>query len=209
MRLSERLRPTRLTDLIQPQALIDRLERMVRERQLMNMMFHGEPGTGKTSAARIIIAGMEANIYEINGAPDAGINTFRTNFIPWASSCSLSGGPKVCFIDEGEKLPRNTQVAMRGAIEKYGQVAFLITANDDEKLDVALRSRCMPLCFDIMNKDYAQVIARLGPYYERRLKELGCSVDPPRLREIINVYFPDLRSIANHIEFELAGENVA
>jgi hypothetical protein len=43
MSLSERLRPTRLSDLIQPRAVIAPLERMVAERKLMNMMFYGEP----------------------------------------------------------------------------------------------------------------------------------------------------------------------
>ena len=111
------------------------------------MMFYGEPGIGKTSAARIVIASVEADDYEINGSLETGIDTFRTDFVLWASSCSLCGGPKVCFIDECEKLSANAQAALRGVIEEYGHVTFLMTANDHLKLDAALRSRCMPITF--------------------------------------------------------------
>jgi replication factor C small subunit len=151
---------------------------------------------------------VEADDCEINGSRDAGINTFRTDFDPWASSCSLSGGPKVCFIDDCEKMSVNAQAALRGVIEEYGHVTFLLTANDHLKLDAALRSRCMPVCFDIMHKDYPGVIARLCARYEQRLKELGFAVNPARLAEIVHLRFPDLRGIANRIEFEFGGEQV-
>jgi replication-associated recombination protein RarA len=52
---SEMLRPQQLVDLSQPERVIDRLQRMVETRSLMNMLLHGELGTGKTSAARILI----------------------------------------------------------------------------------------------------------------------------------------------------------
>ena len=206
MSLSERLRPTRLSDLIQPRAVIAPLERMVAERRLMNMMFYGEPGIGKTSAARIVIASLKADAHEINGSRETGIDTFRTDFVLWASSCSLCGGPKVCFIDECEKLSANTQAALRGVIEEYGHVTFLMTANDHLKLDAALRSRCMPTAFGILHKDYTEVMARLCTRYGQRLKELGFTVDPARLAEIVHLYFPDLRAIANCLEFEFAQE---
>ena len=52
--LSELLRPTELADLIQPLEIIQGLERMVDKRSLLNMMFYGRPGLGKTSAAQIL-----------------------------------------------------------------------------------------------------------------------------------------------------------
>ena len=62
--LSELLRPTELADLIQPLELIQRLERMVERRALVNMLFHGKPGLGKTSAARILANKLDADCYE-------------------------------------------------------------------------------------------------------------------------------------------------
>ncbi len=48
--------------------------------------------------------------------------------------------------------------------------------------------------------------ARLCAHYQQRLMELGFVVDPARLAKIIHHYFPDLRAIANRLEFEFAGE---
>ena len=112
--LCEELRPTRLSDLIQPKAIVHRLERMARTGKLQNMLFHGEPRVGKTSAARILIKRTDAEPYELNGSLNAGIDTLRNEFENWASTCSLSGKRKVCFIDECEYLSRNSQAALRG-----------------------------------------------------------------------------------------------
>ena len=62
----------------------------------------------------------------------------------------------------------------------------------------------MSICFDIGPGDRAEVQANLTDRYERKLSALGMQFDKERLNEIIGIYYPDLRSIANHIEFEFA-----
>jgi replication-associated recombination protein RarA len=95
VQLCDELRPTRLSELIQPKTIVNRLERMARAGKLQNMLFHGEPGVGKTSAAQILIKRVDAEPYELNGSLSTGIDTFRSEFERWASSCSLSGKHKV------------------------------------------------------------------------------------------------------------------
>ena len=209
MQLSEHLRPRNFSDLVQPRTIIDRLEHIARGGPLQNMLFYGKPGIGKTSAARILIARVEADAIEINGSLETGIDACRTGLVMWSSSCSLFGEQKVCLVDECEYLSRNAQAALRGLIEKRQHVRFLMTANDVAKLDPALKSRCMPICFDLSKKDEPEVIARLCARYEERLKELGFVVDPTRLSEIVHVHFPDLRAIANRLEFEFARTKAA
>ena len=76
---SEVLRPTEFADLIQPSAMVQRLERMVDQRKPMNMLFYGSPGVGKTSAARILLSKLDADYYEINGSMETGIDNVRKN----------------------------------------------------------------------------------------------------------------------------------
>lgn len=52
---SETLRPQTLADLVLPDHLIASLEGCVRSGWIPNMLFHGDPGMGKTSAARILL----------------------------------------------------------------------------------------------------------------------------------------------------------
>jgi hypothetical protein len=68
-------------------------------------------------------------------------------------------------------------------------------------LTVALQSRMKRICFDILPADRADVVERLKERYETKLPELGIQFNPKRLRELVGIYFPDLRSIANQVEF--------
>ena len=207
--LSEHLRPEELGDLIQPRPVVEALVRMATEGRLRNVLFYGQPGLGKTSAARILIEQVEADTFEMNGSLNTGIDTFRTVFVLWASACSLFNRQKVCFIDEADYLSSNAQAALRGLIEAYPNVAFLLTANDFAKIDPALKSRCLPVWFDFSAEDEPEAIARLCARYEQRLKGLGFVVDAARLAEIVEHDFPDLRTIANRLEFEFVKNKVA
>ena len=165
----------------------------------MNLLFYGEPGIGKTSAARILT--INAHVYEINGSFNNGDKTMLRGIEAFASHLSMFGQPKVCFIDEAEYLTKEVQAGLRYTIEKFsGSTRFILTANDFKKITPALRSRCAPICFDVAPKDRAMVVEKMVARYEQRLTEFGYEYDPTRLREIVGIYFPDLRSIANQLE---------
>ena len=199
--LSELLRPTELADLIQPFELIQRLERMVERRALVNMLFHGKPGLGKTSAARIILKKLDTYAYRLNGSMETGINSVRDHLEDFCVNPSLDFRLKVVFIDESDFLSPNAQAGLRGLIEKTA-VPFIMTANDITKFDRALTSRCLPVNFDVGPLQATEVIKTLLPRFQEKLAHLGYSVDDKRLWELMCVSFPDLRSLANQIEFE-------
>jgi hypothetical protein len=62
----------------------------------------------------------------------------------------------------------------------------------------------MEICFDIAPADRIEVKTRLIERYESNLSMNDIAFDRKRLCELVGIYFPDLRSIANHIEFEFA-----
>ena len=84
-----------------------------------------------------------------------------------------------------------------------GNIRFIFTANDVSKLTDPIRSRFTSISFDVPAKDQADVVERLILNYERKLKKLKISFRKPIVREIVESYFPDLRSIANQFELEL------
>jgi replication-associated recombination protein RarA len=203
--VSELLRPQQLDDLTLPRRVIDRLQRMIDTGTIMNMIFYGKPGLGKTSAARVITKTIGADVYEINGSSLTGVDTVRDKVEGYASSVSLYQKPKICFIDEADYLSKNAQAALRHVIERSsGNCRYLFAVNDMSKLLPAIQSRLMAICFDIAPADRAEVQADLTDRYERRLSEWGINFDKERLTEIVGIFYPDLRSIANHIEFEFA-----
>ena len=88
---SEILRPTELADLIQGPSVIGPLTQMIERKSLQNLLFHGSPGLGKTSAAHILLTGTGADKLVLNGALSAGIDLVRTKidrFCTAASRCN-------------------------------------------------------------------------------------------------------------------------
>ena len=203
--LSEQLRPQQLSDLILPQQIIARLEHMLKAGDIMNMIFHGLPGHGKTSAARIITKHLEAHAegftYKFNGSSGTGAEDVR-KINEYASSGSLIFGPTICFIDEADYLSQNAQAALRYVIENsLDRWRFLFTANDIDKISGPLQSRMQPVCFDIAPSDRSEITERLIKRYQETLPKLGVKYDEKRLREIVGLKFPDLRKIANAFDF--------
>ena len=79
---------------------------------------------------------------------------------------------------------------------------FLFAATDIKKLIPALRSRLTEISFEVAPKDREEVQKRLMERYENMLPANGFKFDKVRIEQIIDAHFPDLRSIANNIEFE-------
>lgn len=203
--LSELLRPQNLHDLTLSDHAIRRLQEMFETRTPLNMVFHGPPGSGKTSAAKIFLAGWARfDLMQINGAMDAGIDTIRDQISGFARSpFSDSNHVKLCFIDEADHLTKIAQASLRVLIERCSdRCRFIFAANEVGKLEDPLRSRLKAIDFSIRlaNKDAVQ--DRYIGSIAGRLGELGIKFNRERLDRIVSVYFPDLRTIANEVEFE-------
>jgi DNA polymerase III delta prime subunit len=196
-------RPRRLGDLTIPQRHIDTLRRMVETGNIMNMVFYGEPGLGKTSAARVIIETAKIDAMELNGSSLNGIDAVRNRIEPFVSRMSLTGGVKVCFIDEADYLSKNAQASLRHLTENSSShCRFLFTVNELHKLIPAIQSRLTLACFDILTTEREQMLQRLRVRYRTKLADLGIKHDDTRLNEIIGIYYPDFRKIAQQIEYE-------
>jgi replication factor C small subunit len=203
--LSELLRPRQLGDLSQPQRLIDRLQRMVDTQSLMNMLFYGGAGTGKTSAARILmkLLGPE-DFIEIDGSHVARDHFIAKRIPQFCSTISFSG-VKICFIDEADDMSRNAQDALRKIIEDYSDnVRFLLAGYDARKIIPGIRSRLTEIPFDIAEADRAEIEDRLIRRLEEKLSDGGICYESERLKQIVSDNFPDFRAIANQLEFEFA-----
>ncbi len=141
----EKYRPAKLDDII----LDERTLNIVKEfkNEIPNLLFVGNPGTGKTTLARVIVNDiLGCNYLYINASDESGIDTIRHNITNFAQTKSFDGGVKVVILDEADGLTPQAQAALRNTMETFAKYCrFILTANYKHKIIPALQSRCQAL----------------------------------------------------------------
>lgn len=201
--ISELLRPSSFDELVISNDIRSRLMKMQETGNVLNMLFHGKPGSGKTSAAKIFTDCDKFDVITINGSLETSVDDVRSLIRNFCSSVSLFGKQKIVFIDESDYLSKNAQAGLRKVIEDNSDNArFIFTANEIKKMHPALCSRLLLVNFDMTS---SQIMKSLEGYRKRVMEKLTAryqEIDINRVNRIIDMHFPDYRSIANHLEFE-------
>ena len=205
--LSELLRPKTFADMALPRKLRQHLQAMVDENNLMNMIFYGSPGTGKTTAARILAGGQSLSVMVINGTEESGVDLVRRRIASFARTVSLDLAPcKLCVIDEADQLSESAQEVLRGLIEStYSNCRFIFTANDITKIHRAIQSRLMAISFDVASADQEEVLCDYTEALLDHLRQQKHSFEEAKIRQLVSLRFPDFRAIANRVEYECGG----
>lgn len=200
--ISELLRPTTFADLAIPVETSKKLQRMFDSGEVMNMLFWGMPGTGKTSAAKIFELG-NYDVLMLNGSKENGIKEVRNTIERFATAVSLYDRPKILIIDEAEFLSENAQAALRNLVETVSSnCRFVLTVNHPEKLSRAIRSRFFPINFNLTNDQIPEVCERVSTAIEKRLAEHNLHFDLSSIKKIVVESMPDFRIVANRLQFE-------
>ena len=195
---TERYRPTSLDELIVPNRIYSKINKGLYQ----NFLFYGSPGTGKTSAAKVL-SGENPTLY-INCSVETGVDTVRTKIMEWCSTLSVIDGEKklkVVILDEFDGVSDAYMKALRGTIEQYHQTArFIATCNYFNKIPDNIQSRFECINFDFNEDEETEVEKK---YYKRTydiLKTEGMDIEKEALVELVKRKFPDLRSIVSSLQ---------
>lgn len=202
--LSEILRPTSFDEITIPEDIKKRLVRMSETGNVMNMMFYGKPGSGKTSMGKLFTNSEKFESLIINGSLETSIEDIRRRVLNFVTSVSMMGRQKICFIDESDYLSKSSQASLRGVIEDCSDnCRFIFTCNDLKKIHPALCSRLLSICFDMTSSQQSKSLEIYTQRTLKKLKEHLVEIDDDRVTRIISMYYPDYRTISNHLEYEL------
>jgi len=197
MNLTEVAKPISLSDLVGLDGLVTDVAAWVDDWP-QALLFHGPPGTGKTSAAHVIARTLlkdwfnEMNFIESNASDDRGIDFVRNGLKSAMRSKPLGTPRKVILLDEADGLTPSAQDAMRQLIEKYSHNAMVIlTCNELEKIRPAIRSRCKAYAFSpVSPKDGARRLADITVYGLSANKKWTM----PKLERLVKAMRGDLRA---------------
>jgi putative ATPase len=138
--LAERMRPSRLDDLVGQEHLVGPqgiIRKSIRLGVIPSMILWGPPGVGKTTIANIIANEVKKPFHTLS-AVSAGVKDVRE-----VIEKARTTGKSILFIDEIHRFNKSQQDALLGAVEK-GIITLIgaTTENPSFEVNSALLSRC-------------------------------------------------------------------
>ena len=166
----------------------------IKDGAIPHLLFSGAPGVGKTTLAKILIAQLDVNEYdvlEINASRENSIDTIRDKITGFVQTMPF-GDFKVVLLDEADYISPNGQAALRGVMETYHASArFILTCNYPNRVIPALHSRCQG--FHIEKVDLTEFTARVATV----LVTEDVEFDLDTLDTYVRSTYPDLRKCLN------------
>ena len=195
----EAYRPQKLEDVVLTDSMRAFVEECRRKKEIPNVLFVGNAGTGKTSLAKVIVTEiLDAQYLYINASEKNGVDEVRTSIMSFAQTKSLDSKLKVIFLDEFDGFTTAAQGALRNVMEEYaGNTRFILTGNYLHRISEPIRSRCQ------IFTDFTPPLGEYGKrvkYILQQEKVEVASDQIERIKEVIRHYYPDLRSIIGYIQ---------
>jgi replication factor C small subunit len=188
---TEMFRPDTLDGYVGNESVIEKVKVYLASGDVPHLLFYGRAGTGKTTLAKIIAKGVDADVMYINASDENNVDTVRTKIKSFASTVGFRTW-KIVILDEADYMTPNGQAALRNLMETFSRTTrFILTCNYVEKIIDPIQSRCQVFGIEPPNrKEVAKRIASI-------LNTQGIVFQPHDIVTIVNSGYPDIRRVLN------------
>ncbi|SEG24099.1 replication-associated recombination protein A [Algoriphagus boritolerans] len=201
--LAERMRPTRLEELIGQEHLSSPnsfLHKAIKSGNVPSLILWGPPGVGKTTIANIIANEIKAPFYTLS-AISSGVKDIREVI----EKARFQQGV-VLFIDEIHRFNKSQQDALLGAVEK-GTIRLIgaTTENPSFEINAALLSRCQVFTLNALGKPELEAMMHQALEKDVDLKKI--TVELKEIDALLRISGGDGRKLLNLLEIVINGIN--
>lgn len=193
----ERYRPATLDNYIGNEHVKAKLRQYIKEQDLPHILFHGKPGTGKTTAAKILVKSIDCDYLFINASDENSVDTIRNKIKGFASTIGFKP-LKIIVLDEADFVTPQAQAALRNLMEAFSKTTrFILTCNEVDKIIPALQSRTQ--IFDLVPPSMSEVAKHVFDILQK--ESIECN--PPDVAVLVKAYYPDIRRIINTAQLQV------
>lgn len=190
----EKHRPNSLDGYVGNNHIIQKVKSFIENNDVPHLLFHGKPGTGKTTLSKIIINEIECDELNINASSENSVDVVRDKIKMFASTKGFQKW-KIVFLDECDYLTPNAQASLRNMMETFStSTRFILTCNYLEKIIEPIQSRCQT--FEIIPPSKEEVRERV----EGILGDEKIDFEQNDLSIIIDNFYPDIRKTIGSIQ---------
>jgi replication factor C small subunit len=224
---TEKYRPDTLEGYIGNDDFKSSLQQWIDTNDVPHLLLCGGAGTGKTTAAKLIVNNINCDYVYINCSDENGIDTIRDKVKSFASAASFKP-QKVVIMDEADFLTINAQAALRNIIETFSLTTrFIFTCNYVERIIDPIQSRTILFeltppsmqdvafkCVEILNlegvtytkADIVRIVKQTYPDIRKSLNLLQSSIKNGELQQSREV--TNFNQTSDQIITLLKGQNI-
>ena len=191
---TEKYRPDTLEGYIGNDDFKSSLQQWIDTNDVPHLLLCGGAGTGKTTAAKLIVNNINCDYVYINCSDENGIDTIRDKVKSFASAASFKP-QKVVIMDEADFLTINAQAALRNVIEKFSLTTrFIFTCNYVERIIDPIQSRT--IVFELTPPSMQDVAFKCVEILDLE----GVTYTKADIVRIVKQTYPDIRKSLNLLQ---------
>ena len=191
---TEKYRPDTLEGYIGNDDFKSSLQQWIDTNDVPHLLLCGGAGTGKTTAAKLIVNNINCDYVYINCSDENGIDTIRDKVKSFASAASFKP-QKVVIMDEADFLTINAQAALRNVIETFSLTTrFIFTCNYVERIIDPIQSRT--IVFELTPPSMHDVAFKCVEILDLE----GITYTKADIVRIVKQTYPDIRKSLNLLQ---------
>jgi replication factor C small subunit len=191
---TEKYRPDTLEGYIGNDDFKSSLQQWIDTNDVPHLLLCGGAGTGKTTAAKLIVNNINCDYVYINCSDENGIDTIRDKVKSFASAASFKP-QKVVIMDEADFLTINAQAALRNIIETFSLTTrFIFTCNYVERIIDPIQSRT--IVFELTPPSMQDVAFKCVEILDLE----GVTYTKADIVRIVKQTYPDIRKSLNLLQ---------